>query len=116
MNGLILQDSRTKEAVALSAVSSSLLNLGRPLNGYDGQLATPINPYSELPGWVSPLSDVTRLKRSVASSDAGWKDSSNRFDSERFPIQAPCDMRSTTHELGTPSKLLGRNPVQYLTS
>ena len=92
-----------------SLVDSSNLILGytrEPLSRVQSELkALPQqNPH---PGKLSFMGEITRTKRNIMYSDAGKQFSDERFDSERYPVEAPvCD-----NFMPTFSRLIGRQPI-----
>jgi hypothetical protein len=109
---------RPSEAMATRADSlSALQNLGRPLS------RTPVAPRhlprsSPLPGLVDmsldPLPTRTRkCCKDVDEQSALVRGATWRFDSEKYPIPAPLDLRAVTDVFGEQSRMQGRAPVTY---
>jgi len=95
----------------LADSSSLLLGLGRPLSEADHG-APPIPRENPVPGILSGFGESTRFDKNVTWFDSGMSYSTERFQSEMYPIQAPmCDGRNTTQIFGSSSRLDGRGPM-----
>ena len=96
--------------------SSALLGLHRPLTKVQTVVA-PLpaqNPAAREP---TGFAEVTRAKRSVVTVDAGWGQSTQRFESEVYPIAAPlCPVRDVLTNFGEPSRLSARGPIVQRTA
>jgi hypothetical protein len=99
---------RIIESIADS--SSILRGLGRTLSKVQDPVPE-IPEKNPVPGNVSRYAEVTRARRNVVFSDGGKAASDSRFESEKYPIPAPCDMRDTDVVFGKSSRLIGRGPV-----
>jgi hypothetical protein len=95
--------------------SSILKGLGRKLSRVQDP-APEIPATSAVEGTVSRYAEITRAKRNVVFEDGGNGASIARFESEKYPIPAPCDMRDITHIFGESSRLIGRSPIMRHTS
>lgn len=97
----------TSQLASLADASSLILGYTRePLSRIENE-PTPLPPQSSLPGRLSFMGEITKTRQSVAYSDGGRQFSDERFDSERYPVEAPvCDSY-----LPTFSRLIGRHPV-----
>ena len=98
----------TDTLATLADSSSLLLGLHRPLAKVQVE-PSPLPLSNPVPGYVSGIGETTRERRNVTFSDAGRKQSDDRFASEhQFAALPICDQFDT---FGSASRMDGRQPI-----